>query len=106
MNLKYLVRWSPYKVLRVLVDDEICEVPVGCDIVNNLLEDMEQPVLEWRGQIDWDLVLSLYDKKDYLKIFLLHTENKWSNEVYCCTYFEKYVDYNVELYKNTKRQKG
>jgi hypothetical protein len=102
MNLRYLVKWSPYQVLRILYEGEECEIPHGCDIVTNLIDDADAFIPKWQGNINWEQVLGLYEQEKYLDIFLMHNRNEWTNEVYCCERYKKHVDWNVGLYKNTK----
>jgi hypothetical protein len=101
MSRRYLVRWSPYQILRVLHDDEICEVPNGCDIINEPLDSCQKYIDKWQGKINWDKVLDFHAKGDYKEIFIMHNNGNWTDDVYCCDRYKANVDYNVGLFKNS-----
>lgn len=104
MPVRYLVRWNPYQILRTLHDED-CEVPDGCDIITQPLSFTEEFIQKWQGNIDWNKVLELHENGKYFDIFVMHNKGEWTDDVYCCDRFQKHVDYNVELYKNTLRKK-
>lgn len=106
MKVSYLVRWKPYQILRTLHEGETCEIPEGCDIIKTPLSFSDEHIEKWNGNIDWNKVLMLHENKKYFEIFLMHNHGKWTDEHYCCERFEKHVDYNVELYKNTERKRA
>lgn len=104
---RYLVRWKPYHILKVLHGDEKCVVPKGCDIISSPLEMVEEYIEKWQGNIDWDLVLELHRDKNYFEIFKMHNINKWTDDHYCCdSRHIKHVEYNVAIYKNSTGRVG
>lgn len=102
MSHRYLIRWSPYKVVKVLVEGEHCEVPEGCDIVTEPIHYIEEKFEKWHGDIDWGLVMELYRKGDFKEIFKIHNNHNWSDDYYCCDKHRKNVVYNVGLYENSR----
>jgi hypothetical protein len=106
MKVRYLVRWNPYHVVRVLHDGETCEVPEGFDIISQPLSFSEQFIEKWQGDIDWEKVLELHEKGKYFDIFVMHNQGEWTDDNYCCETYYKNVDYNVGLYKNSRKQKN
>ncbi len=106
MKVRYLVKWNPYHVVRVLHEGETCEVPEGFDIISQPLNFSEEFIDKWQGNIDWEKVLELHEKGKYFDIFVMHNQYEWTDDNYCCERYYKNVDYNVELYKNSNRQKN
>jgi hypothetical protein len=54
MKVRYLVKWNPYHVVRVLHEGETCEVPEGFDIISQPLSFSEEFIDKWQGNIDWE----------------------------------------------------
>ncbi len=100
--MSFLVRWSPFEVLKEIYGSELVEVPPGCDIISSL------PVPVFNKSSDWDMsivpvkkVLNLHQAGDYMSIFKMHNEGKWSEIHYCCEYHKKVVDKNVMEIRKT-----
>ena len=106
MEVRYLVKWNPYQILRTLHDGETCDVPDGCDIIKQPLSFTEEYIEKWQGNIDWDKVIELHKEQKYFDIFVMHNKGEWTDDVYCCDRYSKHVDYNVELYKKKKKKMG
>lgn len=102
--MKYLIQWSPFKILGEFDDDVILQPGNGQDVLSSL-PDFTTTIVstEWNFDIvPWEEVIKLHDNGNYREIFTLHNAGRWSSFNYCCNYNKKLVDENIEKWKQMK----